>query len=119
MATMMAPRFSMQRTSSARRQAGFSLLEALIALLVVSFGMLGIASFQYTLSRASDIAKQRTEATRIAQRELDRLRSFAQRQSDGNTTDDRYTYVDDLVGGGPGYQHDIQPSASDHHANRR
>jgi type IV pilus modification protein PilV len=79
-----------------RRQAGFSLIEALVALLVVAFGMLGIASFQYTLSRSSDVAKQRTEATRIAQKELDRLRSFAQRQSDGNTTDDRYTYVEDL-----------------------
>jgi type IV pilus modification protein PilV len=79
-----------------RRQAGFSLIEAMVALLVVAFGMLGIASFQYTLSRSSDVAKQRTEATRIAQKELDRLRSFAQRQSDGPTADDRYTYVDDL-----------------------
>jgi type IV pilus modification protein PilV len=79
-----------------RRQSGFSLIEALVALLVVAFGMLGIASFQYTLSRSSDVAKQRTEATRIAQKELDRLRSFAQRQSDGNSADDRYSYVDDL-----------------------
>ncbi len=79
-----------------RRQAGFSLIEALVALLVVAFGMLGIASFQYTLSRSSDTAKQRTEATRIAQKELDRLRSFSQRQGDGNTTDERFTYVEDL-----------------------
>ncbi len=85
------------RALPARGQAGFTLLEALIALLVISFGLLGIASFQYTLSRASDVAKQRTEATRIAQRELDRLRSFAQRPSDSNLTDDRYTYTDDVV----------------------
>jgi type IV pilus modification protein PilV len=85
--------------SALRRQAGFSIIEALISLLVVAFGLLGIASFQYTLSRASDVAKQRTEATRIAQREMDRLRSFGQRQSDGNLTDGRYTYVDDVVTG--------------------
>ncbi len=81
----------------ARRQHGFALIEALIAFLVVAFGMLAIASFQYTLSRSSDVAKQRTEATRIAQREMDRLRSFGQRQSDGNATDARYTYVDNVV----------------------
>jgi type IV pilus modification protein PilV len=84
-----------------RRQRGFALVEALVSLLIVSFGMLGIAAFQFTLARTSDVAKQRTEATRIAQREVDRLRSFAQRQSDGNTADDHYTYVDDLVNGGP------------------
>lgn len=69
----------------------------MVALLVVSFGLLSIASFQYTLSRSSDTAKQRTEATRIAQKEIDRLRSFGQRQSDGDLTDARYTYVDDVV----------------------
>lgn len=84
-------------TRLAARQGGFALIEALVSLLVVAFGLLAIASFQYTLSRASDVAKQRTEATRIAQREIDRLRSFGQRQSDGNPMDNRYTYVDDVV----------------------
>lgn len=91
-----APR--LQRARSVHRQAGFSLIEALIALLVVSFGMLGIASFQYTLSRASDIAKQRTEATRIAQKEIDRLRSFAQRGDTPPTS--LLTYVQGLVSAG-------------------
>ena len=50
------------RRSGAR---GFTLLEALIALLVLSFGMLAIAGFQTTLSRNSDLAKQRTEALRL------------------------------------------------------
>jgi type IV pilus modification protein PilV len=92
----MAHRISMRVP---HREAGFSIIEALISLLVVAFGLLAIASFQYTLSRASDVAKQRTEATRIAQREMDRLRSFGQRQSDGNLGDTRYTYVDDIVSG--------------------
>jgi type IV pilus modification protein PilV len=58
-------------------QAGFSLIEALIAMLVLAFGMLAIASFQTTLSRNSDIAKQRAEATRLAQERIEELRSFA------------------------------------------
>lgn len=58
------------------RQHGFTLIEALVSLLVLAFGMLAIASFQVTLSRSSDVAKQRTEATRLAQEKLEQLRTF-------------------------------------------
>jgi Tfp pilus assembly protein PilV len=98
---MLSPRLPLRHAHKARRQAGFSLLEALIALLVISFGMLGIASFQYTLSRSADTAKQRTEATRIAQRELDQLRSFAQRHAEAVPDPNRLTYVEDVVSAGP------------------
>jgi type IV pilus modification protein PilV len=60
-----------------RRQRGFSLIEALIAMVVLAFGMLAIASFQMNLSRNSDLAKQRAEATRLAQERMEELRSFA------------------------------------------
>jgi Tfp pilus assembly protein PilV len=87
-----------QSRSPAKRHAhGFALIEALVAFLVVAFGMMAITAFQYTLSRSSDVAKQRNEATRIAQREIERLRSFGQRRTDGNLTDANYTYVDDVV----------------------
>lgn len=85
------------RMSSSVR--GFSLIEALVALLVVAFGMMGIAAFHFTLSRSADLAKQRTEATRIAEREIDRLRSFVQTAPDGNTADGRLTYAEDLAVG--------------------
>jgi type II secretory pathway pseudopilin PulG len=81
---------------SRRRARGFSLIEALVSLLVVAFGMLAIAAFQFTLSRTADLAKQRTEATRIAQREIDRVRAFVQRGADGVATDGRLTYEEDL-----------------------
>jgi hypothetical protein len=42
----------------------------------MAFGMLAIASFQITLSRNSDVAKQRTEATRLAQQKMEKLRTF-------------------------------------------
>src|SRR5438093_2529904 len=47
--------------------AGFTLIEALIGLLVLAFGMLAIAAFQTSLTRSGDVSKQRTEATRLAQ----------------------------------------------------
>jgi len=84
-----------------RDSAGFALLEALVAMLVLAFGMLALAGFQTTLSRNSDIAKQRTEATRLAQRQIDTMRSFVQRQADGdpatNPGSTNLTYVEDVV----------------------
>ena len=79
-----------------RAEHGFAILEALVALAVVAFGMMAIAAFQFTLARASDVAKQRTEATRIAQREIDRLRSFGQRTAYAVANPDRLTFIGDI-----------------------
>lgn len=59
-----------------RQQSGFTLIEALITLLVMGFGMLSVAGMQLSLSRNGDMAKQRTEATRLAQERIEALRSF-------------------------------------------
>lgn len=69
----------MNKSSCHRRsqQAGFTLLEALIALLVMSFGMMALAGMQLSLSRSGDVAKQRTEAVRLAQQQMETLRSYA------------------------------------------
>jgi type II secretory pathway pseudopilin PulG len=64
------------RTFSTRRQ-GVSLVEALVALAVMSIGMLALVGVQTTMRLNSDLAKQRTEATRIASEEIETLRSFA------------------------------------------
>ncbi len=55
---------------------GVSLVEAMVALAVMAFGMLAVVGVQSTLRLNADIAKQRTEATRIAQQKLDEWRSF-------------------------------------------
>ena len=59
-----------------RRIQGVSLVEALVALAVMSIGMLALVGVQSTMRLNSDLAKQRTEATRIASEEIERLRSF-------------------------------------------
>jgi type IV pilus modification protein PilV len=59
-----------------RRDAGITLIEALIALLVLSLGMLALAQVQSMLRYNSDVAKQRSEAVRIAQANMESLRAF-------------------------------------------
>lgn len=68
-------------------QTGVSLIEALVALVVMAFGMLALASMQLTLSRSADLAKQRSEAVRIAQERIELARSFTQLGSGAGTVD--------------------------------
>ena len=84
----------LQPTGSNAR--GFTLIEALIALLVLSFGMLAIAGFQVTLTRSSDIAKQRSEATRLAQQKMESLRAYGQVATHAGTPH-IVNYTDDVV----------------------
>lgn len=57
---------------------GASLIEALVALAVMGFGILGIAGIQSTLRSNGDLSKQQAEATRIAQQVIEESRSFTQ-----------------------------------------
>lgn len=59
-----------------RRTAGVSLIEALVALAVMAFGMLAVVGLQSTLRQNGDMAKQRAEAVRIAQREVELWRAY-------------------------------------------
>ena len=68
----------MRSSTATRRPNGFALIEALVSMLVLAGGMLGIAGFEINLSRNADVAKQRTEATRLAQDKMEELRSFEQ-----------------------------------------
>lgn len=67
------------------RQLGVSLIEALVALAVMAIGMLGIVGVQSTLRANSDVAKQRSEALRLAQREVEGWRSFVVLGSTGTS----------------------------------
>ena len=59
-----------------RSQRGIGLLEALIALLVLSLGMLAVSRLQTHLRLGSDTARQRAEAVRIGQEDIEALRAF-------------------------------------------
>lgn len=58
------------------RQRGVSLIEALVAMGVMAFGMLAVVGLQMTLRTNGDISKQRAEAVRIAQQSIEGWRAF-------------------------------------------
>ncbi len=62
--------------SASFRVRGVSLVEALVALAVMAFGTLAVLGVQTSLRLNADIAKQRSEAVRIAQETLEAARSF-------------------------------------------
>jgi type IV pilus assembly protein PilV len=58
-----------------RKQDGFTLLEVLIALLVLSIGLLGLAALQTIGLRSNQMASTRTQATQRAYDMSDRMRA--------------------------------------------
>ena len=60
-----------------QHERGVSLIEALVALAVMSFGMLGVVGMQASLRFNADASKQRSEAVRLAQEEIERWRNFS------------------------------------------
>lgn len=66
------------RRGGARGAAlGISLIEALVALAVMAFGLLGVVGMQSTLRFNADVSRQRGEAVRLAQEEIERLRNHS------------------------------------------
>ncbi len=58
-------------------QRGVSLIEAVVAMAVMAFGMMAIVALQSTMRLNSDVAKQRSEAVRIAEEAIEAWRGFA------------------------------------------
>lgn len=65
---------------------GFTLIEALIALLVMAFGILALVGMRTLLTRNADVSKQRTEAVRLAEEKIECLRAYTQMTSDATAS---------------------------------
>lgn len=64
-----------QRRRTGRRMAGFSMIEVLIALVVLALGLLGFALLQTMNLRFTQSANYKTEATNLAYDLLDQMRA--------------------------------------------
>ena len=79
---------------------GFTLLEVLVAILVLSFGLLGISGLLLATVQNNTIAAQRTTATFLAQDMADRIRGNvnATKQSNAGGTATQTVYYLSTVG---------------------
>ena len=69
-------------------QRGFNLVELLIAVAVLSLGLLALARFQGQLIEGSALAKERTVALKLAQEKLEQFANTRQdQQNDRRKTD--------------------------------
>ena len=76
------------------RNRGFSLLEVLIAVVVLSFGLLALANLQASLMRNSGESKARSVALSLAKDRLEDLRSFTSLAEYEAMTESTGTFTD-------------------------
>lgn len=70
-----------------KKWAGFSLIEALIAALVVGLGLLGLAKLQGHVFQGSSVSRMQTRALNLAQEKIEELRAADYSTlADGNDT---------------------------------
>ncbi|MEP7296933.1 MAG: hypothetical protein ABI702_12160 [Burkholderiales bacterium] len=101
-------------TPTRHAQRGTTLLEALVAFLVLSLGMIGLARVQSHLRLDSDVARQRSEATRLAQEDMETLRGFATTSpAAGMRSFDAIASASRTVSGVTAYQLDREVAAAD------
>jgi type IV pilus modification protein PilV len=67
----------MHETHRNRRQSGFSLLEVLVAVVVLSFGLLALAALQGSLFKSSAEAKAQSVALALATEKLEYFRGYS------------------------------------------
>jgi len=94
---------------------GFSLIEVMIAVFVLSIGIISVAKFQGTLLQSGSETKAKTAAITLAEQKIDDLRSFGQLEagtdcggtcswsaftaSELDSKQMAYAYIDDNKGG--------------------
>lgn len=78
----------MNKHHTLRRPKGFTLVEMLVALVVLSIGLLGVAALQLTSLRNNHSSAMRTQATFLAYDIIDRMRANRQDAMDGNYVTD-------------------------------
>ena len=81
----------LHRAAPRRQQRGFSLLEALVSIVVLSFGLLGVAGLQASSLKYSRDARNQTVAVNLARELAEMIRSNA--RESGKTADNPYLMV--------------------------
>ena len=83
----------MNKKRTQARQTGFSIVEVLVALVVLGAGMLGVASLYMTTLRASGSAISRMHAVNLASDLAERIRANPTARSDYEASTDENTAI--------------------------
>ena len=80
-----------------KSQKGYSMVEVLVTMLIVPFGLLGVAKFQSNIMVVGAETKTRTEALYAAEQKIEEIRTFANTTSYNGIADGN-----DIVSANPG-----------------
>lgn len=81
------------RQRPARAQRGVSLIEALLAFLVLALGVLSMSTLHRHLQGHADLARQRSEAVRLAQEDIESVRAYASLQAPAGAVSGAVAYA--------------------------
>jgi hypothetical protein len=98
---------SIQVTRDHRAEAGFTLVEALISIVVLVFGLLAITNLMLVAASSNSVANQSTAAAAVASQTLENLKAvpFGSLAAGGSVTSDATGYFQDDVVPGVGIMH--------------
>ena len=105
----------MGESMKGNKHSGFTLIEALVAVLILSVGLLGVAAMQLKAMQSSHVAYQRSVATLAASDAVDRLwRATAVNGGTCTDIDDSNPsdYYDNWSAEFPGLDDPVTPDAS-------
>lgn len=63
------------RASDRRPEAGFTMVEIMVAMLLLSFAIIGLQALYMSTTRTTDLSRRTTEATVLAQDKIETLRT--------------------------------------------
>jgi len=100
-------RFKILQGLLSKRSEGFTLLEVMIALVILAVGLLGLAALQLVAVKSNAFSSEMTYATMLAQQHAESLKNLP--FTDGNLTPGAHT----AMGSSKGVQYTVTWSVTD------
>jgi prepilin-type N-terminal cleavage/methylation domain-containing protein len=95
------------RTTS-RKRAGFTLIELMMAIVMLSFGLLGMAGLMVSSTQVQQLSTTRSQMTLVAESKLEELRSYGMTAATDTALRARLNVGGSLVAPAAGYADSAQ-----------